>query len=52
MGSGAVELKTVLTSGSFLRWYANSFLIASMVTVSVLFFSLLAGYAIAKYFAA
>ncbi len=43
------NFKTVLGSGSFLRWYGNSFLIASMVTLSVLFFSLMAGYAIAKY---
>jgi len=43
------NFKTVIRSSLFLRWYLNSLLIGSAVTVSVLFFSSMAGYAIAKY---
>ncbi|MBM3523243.1 MAG: carbohydrate ABC transporter permease [Alphaproteobacteria bacterium] len=33
----------------FLRWFANSFLVASLSTASVLFFDSLAGYVLCKY---
>lgn len=41
--------REVLTSGSFGLWYLNSLVVAGVVTVSVCFFSSLAGYALAKY---
>lgn len=40
---------TVIRSSQFIRWYANSLLIASAVTLCVLIFSAMAGYALAKY---
>jgi len=41
--------RTVLGSGAFGRWYLNSLLVASVVTVSVCLFSSMAGYALAKF---
>lgn len=41
--------KTVLKSGEFGRWYLNSTIVAVVVTISVCFFSSLAGYSLAKY---
>jgi multiple sugar transport system permease protein len=41
--------KEVLEAGNFQRWYFNSLLIAAIVTISVCFFSSLAGYSLAKY---
>jgi multiple sugar transport system permease protein len=43
------NFQNVLANSLFLRWYANSAVIASVVTLSVLLFSSLAGFAIAKY---
>jgi multiple sugar transport system permease protein len=39
----------VLADGRFLRWFVNSLLIASIVTVSNVFFDSLVGYTLAKY---
>ncbi len=39
----------VLNNSLFLRWYANSLVVALTVTVCVLIFSSMAGYAIAKF---
>ena len=41
--------RIVLSSGQFGRWYFNSLLVGIIVTVSVCFFSFLAGYSLAKY---
>ena len=41
--------REVLARGSFGRWYINSLLVATLVTVSVCFFSSLAGYSLAKF---
>lgn len=40
---------TVLADGRFLRWFLNSLLIATIVTVSNLFFDSLVGYTLAKF---
>jgi multiple sugar transport system permease protein len=39
----------LFSESRFLRWFANSFLVASVSTVSVLFFDSLAGYVLCKY---
>jgi len=39
----------VLADGRFLRWFVNSLVIASIVTVSNVFFDSLVGYTLAKY---
>lgn len=39
----------VLKTGSFGAWYANSLIVAFITTISVLFFSSLAGYSLAKF---
>jgi multiple sugar transport system permease protein len=39
----------VLKDGRFLRWFANSLLIATIVTLSNVFFDSLVGYTLAKY---
>lgn len=39
----------VLSDGRFLRWFANSFLIATLTTVSAVFFDALVGYALCKF---
>lgn len=41
--------REVLSTGSFGRWYLNSLLVSAVVTISVCFFSSLAGYSLAKY---
>lgn len=41
--------RQVLQSGQFGKWYLNSLMISAVVTVSVCFFSSLAGYALAKF---
>lgn len=40
---------TVLADGRFLRWFGNSFFIASVVTLSNIFFDSLVGYTLAKF---
>jgi multiple sugar transport system permease protein len=40
---------TVLSDGRFLRWFANSFGIATVVTLSNVFFDSLVGYTLAKF---
>jgi multiple sugar transport system permease protein len=40
---------TVLADGRFLRWFANSFAIATIVTLSNVFFDSLVGYTLAKF---
>lgn len=39
----------VLSDGRFLRWFANSFLIATLTTLSAVFFDALVGYALCKF---
>lgn len=39
----------LLNNWPFLRWYLNSFVVASLTTLTVLFFSSLAGFGFAKY---
>jgi len=39
----------LFTEWSFLRWYGNSLFVAIVLTIAVLFFTSLAGYAFAKY---
>ncbi|MEE8272853.1 MAG: carbohydrate ABC transporter permease [Alphaproteobacteria bacterium] len=39
----------VLSDGRFFRWFSNSFLIATLTTVSVLFFDSLVGYTLCKF---
>lgn len=41
--------RTVLQDTSYIRWFANSLLIAGITTVSVAFFDSLAGYTLAKF---
>jgi len=40
---------TVLADGRFLRWFRNSFFVASVVTLSNVFFDSLVGYTLAKF---
>mgnify|MGYP002629998215 CR=1 FL=1 len=39
----------VLSDGRFMRWFANSFLIATITTISAVFFDALVGYALCKF---
>ncbi len=41
--------REVLSRGNFLRWYWNSIVVALLTTLSVCFFSSIAGYSIAKF---
>jgi len=41
--------REVITTGKFGRWYLNSIIVASVVTISVCFFSSLAGYSLSKF---
>ena len=41
--------RTVLEDGRFLRWFLNSLLVATIVTLSNLFFDSLVGYTLAKF---
>ncbi len=43
------NFKAVLSDGRFLRWFLNSLLIATVVTLSNLFFDSLVGYTLAKF---
>jgi len=41
--------RTVLSHAAFARWYLNSILVATIVTISVCIFASLAGYSLAKF---
>jgi multiple sugar transport system permease protein len=43
------NFRTVINDTSYVRWFANSLIIASITTLSVAFFDSLAGYTLAKF---
>ena len=48
-GTDAGEFQLVLEDGRFYRWFVNSFIIATITTLSNVFFDSLVGYALCKF---